>query len=70
MRIERAFFAVVALSLLGGCAGYYSDIRKVDDKTYIVTRTKQGFFRTYGTVFTCTPIGDGPDLKCTEIDSP
>jgi hypothetical protein len=32
--------------------------------------TKQGFFRTYGTVFHCTVVGESADLKCTEVDSP
>ena len=68
--MKHALLAVIAVTMLGGCAGYYSDIRKVDDKTYVVTRTKQGFFKTYGTVFHCTVVGDSADLKCTEVDSP
>ena len=66
----RLAFTIALASVLGGCAGYYSDIRKVDDNTYVVTRTKQGFFRTYGTVFVCNPVGGSADLKCNEIDSP
>lgn len=68
--MKHAILAVLAVTQLGGCAGYYSDIRRVDDKTYVVTRTKQGFFRTYGTVFHCTVIGESADLKCVEVDSP
>lgn len=63
--------AVLGLALLSsGCMAAYTDIRKVDDNTYVLTRTKQGFFRTYGTAFICNPVGQSSDLHCTEVDSP
>jgi hypothetical protein len=68
--MKTIILAVLSLSFLGGCAGAYTSIRKVDDKTYVITRTKQGFLRTYGTVFVCTPAGETANLTCTEIDSP
>jgi len=67
---SRLALAMTAAFLLGGCAAVYTDIRKVDDNTYIMTRTKQGFFNVKGTVFSCSPVGQSPDLKCVEIDSP
>jgi hypothetical protein len=66
----RLAIAMIIAFIIGGCAAVYTDIRKVDESTYILTRTKQGFFHVKGTVFTCTPVGQSPDLKCTEIDSP
>jgi hypothetical protein len=68
--MTRLALCVLASLAVGGCAAVYSDIRKVDDNTYILTRTKRGFFAEKGTVFSCTPIGQSPDLKCVEIDSP
>jgi hypothetical protein len=68
--MKKLLVATMALSFLGGCAGAYTSIRKVDDKSYVVTRVKAGFFRQYGTVFNCTVVGDSPNLQCTEIDSP
>lgn len=59
--------ALVGFSVIGCQAGYTS-IRKVDDGHYVITRTKQGFFKTYGTVYACTPKGDLA-MECVEIDS-
>ncbi len=60
------FLAVAAIASTG-CASTYSSIRKVDDNTYILTRTQMGFFRTFGSVFSCTP--EGENFKCTEVGS-
>jgi hypothetical protein len=60
------FLGVVALASTG-CASTYTSLRKVDDNTYVLTRTQQGFFHTYGSVFSCTPAGE--NLKCTELGS-
>jgi hypothetical protein len=66
----RLALCMAAAFVIGGCAAVYTDIRKVDDNTYILTRTKQGFFNVRGTVYQCNPVGQTPDLKCVEIDSP
>ena len=34
----------------------FTSLRKVDDTTYVLTRTENGFFRTFSTVFSCTPV--------------
>jgi hypothetical protein len=67
--MRLALFMIAAV-VVGGCAAVYTDIRKVDDNNYILTRTKQGFFSVKGTVYSCSPVGQTPDLKCVEIDSP
>lgn len=61
--------ALVAVASVG-CANTYTAIRKVDDNTYILTRTKQGFGKTYGTVYLCKPIGQSADLHCVVLDEP
>ena len=66
--IRVLVLATVCASL--GCASVYTDIHKVDDNNYFITRTKQGFFSTHGTVYQCQPIGTSGDLRCTEIDTP
>ncbi len=66
----RLALCMIAAVFVGGCAAVYTDIRKVDESTYILTRTKQGFFNVRGTVYSCSPVGQTADLKCVEIDSP
>jgi hypothetical protein len=67
--MNRAILLFLAIAAVGstGCASTYSSLRKVDDNTYVLTRTEHGFFHTYGSVFSCTPAGD--NLKCTELGS-
>jgi hypothetical protein len=60
---------IIAALASSGCAAAYTDIRKVDDAHYIVTRTKQGFMRTYGSVYYCTARSELA-LDCEEIDTP
>jgi hypothetical protein len=60
---------IVGALATSGCQAVYTDIRKVDDAHYVVTRTKQGFFRTYGTVYYCTARTE-LNLDCEEIDTP
>jgi hypothetical protein len=59
-------FAAIA-SLSTGCAATYTNIHKNEDGSYLVTRTKAGFIRMYGTLFQCTPQGE--TMVCKEIDS-
>jgi hypothetical protein len=61
------FLAVVAIASTTGCATTYTSLRKVDDNSYVLTKTQHGFFSTYGSVYSCTPTGD--NLKCTELGS-
>lgn len=48
-----------------GCQASYTSIRQIDATRYQVTRTKQGFFKTYGTLLDCQARGDA--MTCTEI---
>ena len=61
------FLAVVAIASTTGCATTYTSLRKVDDNSYVLTKTQNGFFSTSGSVYNCTPAGD--NLKCTELGS-
>ncbi|AUX38675.1 hypothetical protein SOCE26_000530 [Sorangium cellulosum] len=65
--MKRALIFGLLLASLGavGCQGSYTSIRQVDAARYQVTRTKQGFFHTYGTVLDCQAKGD--EMTCTEI---
>ncbi|MGK3997780.1 hypothetical protein [Sorangium sp. So ce1024] len=56
---------VIAGLCATGCQASYTSIRQVDANRYQVTRTKQGFFRTYGTLLDCQARGDA--MTCTEI---
>ena len=67
---RASLFLGALLALSTGCQGVYTSIYRVDDNTYYLTRTKQGFFKTYGTLFVCKPIENSADLQCREIDSP
>ena len=66
-RAVLLFLGVVAVASTTGCASTYSSLRKVDDNNYVLTKTQQGFFHTFGSVYSCTPAGD--NLKCTELGS-
>jgi hypothetical protein len=65
--MSRILFLVLAVAAVAstGCGSTFTSLRKVDDTTYVLTRTENGFFRTFGTVFSCTPSGE--TLKCTEV---
>jgi hypothetical protein len=67
--MSRAIVLVLAVAAVAstGCASTYSSLRKVDDNSYVLTRTEHGFFHTFGAVYSCVPVGD--NLKCTEIGS-
>lgn len=67
----RAFTcAVLGVLVFGatGCAAVYTNIEKQEDGSYLVTRTKQGPFKTYGSLFKCAPNGD--TMNCQEIAQP
>ena len=70
IRSTLAAFTLLSLVVVGtGCSTTYSSIQKNGDNSYTLTRTKAGFFRTYGTVYRCQPRPD-QSLGCEEIDSP
>ncbi len=60
---------IALVSTLSGCASVYTHIYRADPNTYYITRTKQGFFSTYGTLYRCQPMQNA-DLSCVEIDTP
>lgn len=58
---------LIAIALTAtGCAGAYTSIQPAGEKTYFVTKTHQGFFKQYGTLYSCT--AEGAKMVCTEID--
>ncbi|WP_437530778.1 hypothetical protein WME79_00270 [Sorangium sp. So ce726] len=65
--MKRSLIFGLLLASLGaiGCQGSYTSIRQIDGTRYHVTRTKQGFFNAYGTVFDCQAKGDA--MTCVEI---
>jgi hypothetical protein len=62
-------FVAASLASLAGCASTYSNIEKTGDNTYLITRTKQGFFKTDGSLFQCTAAGE-TKLNCKEVGTP
>ena len=66
MTKKLALSAVLALSSVG-CASTFTHIEKLDDKSYSVTSTKQGFFKVSGTLYRCEAYGKR--MVCTEIAS-
>jgi hypothetical protein len=68
--MKTSFLVAVLAIAATGCASAYTSIRKIDDSTYMLTRTKAGFGKTYGTLYICKPIGQSPDLQCTELAEP
>jgi hypothetical protein len=62
---SAALLALLAFGS-GGCVSVYTSIHKVDDNTYYLTRVRNA--RSW--VYSCTPIGQSADLRCTEIASP
>ncbi|MGK4008097.1 hypothetical protein WMF31_36100 [Sorangium sp. So ce1036] len=65
--MKRTWILGLVLASLGavGCQGSYTSIRQIDGTRYHITRSKQGFFNTYGTVLDCQARGD--EMTCTEI---
>jgi hypothetical protein len=69
--MKRMLGLFLLLPFVGGCPpSAFSAIRKVDDNTYMLTRTKGKSGGTYGTLFVCRPIGQSPDLQCSELGEP
>ncbi len=69
MKRALGLLCVSAALEVTGCAATFTSIRRLDDGTYVVTRTKSGFMGiTSGKLFQCAPAGGG--MRCIEIDSP
>lgn len=67
MRRAIGIAAVGLLAVFGtGCASVYTNIYKVDDNNYYITRVKN----SKSTLYLCGPIGQSADLRCVEIDTP
>jgi hypothetical protein len=62
---------LLLLPFAAGCPpSAFTSIRKIDDNTYMITRTTGKSGGTYGTLLTCRPIGQSPDLQCSELGEP
>lgn len=70
MRPLALLLTLVLGALASGCNATYTSIRKHEGGEYLVTRTKVGFFSTYGTLYACKPSADGGAMACQEIASP
>ena len=67
--MKRLVLLLVLSNFDVGCAATWTSVRKLDDGTYVVTRTKSGFMgATSGKVFQCAAGGGG--MRCTEISGP
>jgi hypothetical protein len=63
-------FSFVACVVQAGCAATYTSIRRADDGTYFITRTKQNAFTAWGTLHHCTASADGSAMQCETIAEP
>ena len=65
-------FALIGLLavLSAGCQATYTSIRKTGDNEYLLTRTKQGPFNFWGTLYACKASADGGALTCSEVAEP
>ena len=65
----KSILGLVSVGLLAllsnGCASVYTNIEKVGEGEYLITKTRAGFLNAHGTLYRCT--GQGASLKCTEI---
>jgi hypothetical protein len=50
-----------------GCTATYTSIQPAGEKQYFLTRTKNGFFKVSGTLYSCA--ADGKKMTCSEVDS-
>lgn len=57
---------LIGFGLLG-CQATYTSIQPAGEKAYFLTKTKQGFFKVSGELYSCT--AEGKKMTCTEIDS-
>ncbi len=66
--MKTKLFLLIAVALTSiGCQATYTSIQPAGEKAYFLTRTKQGFFKVSGTLYSCT--AEGAKMTCTEVDS-
>jgi hypothetical protein len=66
MNMKTLVLILVGFSALG-CQATYTSIQPAGEKAYFLTRTKNGFFKVSGTIYSCT--AEGKKMSCTEVDS-
>ena len=66
MKTKLLLLIAVGLTSIG-CTSTYTSIQPAGEKAYYLTRTKNGFFKVSGTMYSCT--AEGKKMSCTEIDS-
>jgi hypothetical protein len=64
--MKKLMLILVGFGMLG-CQATYTSIQPAGEKAYFITRTKQGFFKVSGTLYSCT--AEGTKMTCTEVDS-
>ena len=66
MNMKTLVLLTIGFATLG-CQATYTSIQPAGDKSYFITRTKNGFFKVSGTLYSCT--ADGKKMSCTEVVS-
>jgi hypothetical protein len=64
--MKKLIVALVGFGLLG-CQATYTSIQPAGEKQYYLTKTKQGFFKVSGVLYSCS--AEGKKMTCTEVDS-
>jgi hypothetical protein len=67
--MRTIMLCALAAVTLGGCATTYTSIERNGDKSYLLTRVRQGFFTVSGSLHQCTAESDAK-MKCTLIAQP
>ena len=66
MKPAVLFILLATCAASSGCAATYTSIRRAEDGTYFITRTKQNAFTAWGTVASA----DGASMQCENIAEP
>jgi hypothetical protein len=64
--MKKLIVLLVGFGLLG-CQATYTSIQPAGENAYFLTKTRQGFFKVSGDLYSCT--ASGKKMTCTEIDS-
>ncbi len=70
MKPAVLFILLATCAASSGCAATYTSIRRAEDGTYFITRTKQNAFTAWGTVHHCIASADGGSMQCENIAEP
>jgi uncharacterized protein YceK len=65
--MKKALILLIIGITTVGCATTYTSIQPAGEKSYYITRVKQGFFKVSGALYQCT--ADGKKMTCSEVDS-